>query len=144
MSAKRIVQVSLILTLLLVSMVPVKNADAGSACGSTYYVRPGDWLAKIARRCGVTLSSLYAANPWTRYSYYIYPGQILVIPGVSNDGPGPSCGPGYDYYGSYYVVCRGDTLGGIAMYYGVNWKYLQWNNGIANANLIYPGQLIRP
>jgi LysM repeat protein len=149
MSAKRIVQLCLILTLLLVSMVPVKNADAGSACGSIYYVRPGDWLAQIARRCGVTLSSLYAANPWTRYSYYIYPGQTLVIPGGYYDGGhhhhgGYACGPGYDYYGSYYVVCRGDTLGGIAMYYGVKVRYLQWNNGIANPNLIYPGQLIRP
>lgn len=145
MSAKRIIQTSLILFLLLASLVPIKTADAGSACGGTYVVQRGDWLAKIARRCGVTLSSLYAANPWTRYSYYIHPGQILTIPGgYYYGGPVYSCGPGYDYYGSYYVVCRGDTLGGIAMYYGVNWKYLQWNNGIANANLIYPGQFIRP
>jgi LysM repeat protein len=46
-------------------------------------------------------------------------------------------------YGSYWVVCRGDTLGSIARYYGVSWTYLQWYNGIANANWIYSGQIIR-
>ena len=47
-------------------------------------------------------------------------------------------------YGGYWVVCRGDTLGSIARYYGVSWRYLQWNNGLANPNLIYAGQVIRP
>ena len=37
-----------------------------------------------------------------------------------------------------------DTLGIIARYYGVSWRYLQQVNGVANANLIYPGQKIRP
>jgi LysM repeat protein len=110
-------------------------------------VQRGDWLAKIARNCGVTLADLYAANSWARYYYYIYPGQVLVIPGGwIDDGHGyaPACGPGMDRYGSYYVVCRGDTLGGIAMYYGTTVAQLQWLNGIANANLIYAGQFIRP
>jgi len=111
-------------------------------------VQRGDWLAKIARNCGVSLSALYAANPWTRSVYYIYPGQILNMPGYSdgNDGGGvgsPYCGPSWDAYGAYWVVCRGDTLGKIARYYGTTWTYLQWYNGIPNANRIYPGQIIR-
>jgi hypothetical protein len=76
---------------------------------------------------------------------------VLVIPDgyvePNSGGPGPIgyyCGPSWDAYGSYYVVCRGDTLGGIAAYYGVSWRYLQSRNGIANANLIYAGQVIRP
>lgn len=149
MTAKRILQVSLILAVLLSSLAATSRAQASSWCGSTYVVQRGDWLAKIARNCGVTLSQLYAANPWTRYERYIYPGQVLAIPGGYQDpdnggGPGGYCGPNWDIYGNYWRVCRGDTLGRIARYYGVTWRYLQWNNGISNANLIYPGQVIRP
>jgi LysM repeat protein len=149
MSSKRILQASLILIILLTSMAATSSVQAQSWCGSTYVVQRGDWLAKIARNCGVSLSDLYAANPWTRYYYYIYPGQLLAIPGAYDDGydgggPGGYCGPNADLYGGYWVVCRGDTLGSIARYYGVSWRYLQANNGIANANLIYPGQVIRP
>jgi LysM repeat protein len=144
MYGKRIVQIVLVFALLVASFANVTGSQAwSSSCPRVYYVQPGDWLAKIARNCGVTLSSLYAANPWTAYSAYIYPGQVIIIPG-GYDAGGVYCGPGYDNYGSYYIVCRGDTLGGIAMYYGVTVKYLQWRNNIANANRIYPGQLIRP
>lgn len=146
MLLKRIVQVGLIVALLVATFAQVGSAQAWSSCGSTYVVQRGDWLAKIARKCGVSLSDLYAANSWALHYYYIYPGQILAIPGGYDGGydHGYGCGPGYDYYGSYYVVCRGDTLGGIAMYYGVSVSHLRWRNNIANANLIYPGQYLRP
>ena len=146
MTGKRFLQVCLVLAVLLVSLAAnTSDAQASSACGSTYVVQPGDWLAKIARKCGVTLSALVAANPWTQYSHYIYPGQVLTIPGAYVPPPdyGGYCGPGYDAYGSYWVVCRGDTLGKIARYYGVSWRYLQQINGIPNPNVIYPGQVIR-
>jgi lysozyme len=141
-------QVCLIVVLLLASFASTASARAASWCGSTYVVQRGDWLAKIARHCGVTLSALYAANPWARYAAYIYPGQVLAIPGGYDDGydgggPGGDCGPATDLYGNYWVVCRGDTLGAIARYYGVSWRYLQDRNGIPNANRIYPGQIIR-
>ena len=150
MSAKRITQLSLIFVLLLASFAATSPAHAWSYCGGSYVVQRGDWLAKIARYCGVTLSDLRAANPWTYYDRYVYPGQMLAMPGGYDGGyydPGPSgysCGPSYDYYGSYYAVCRGDTLGSIAQYYGVSWTYLQSRNGIWNANVIYAGQVIRP
>ncbi len=140
MSTKRVVQLSLILILLVASFASTASAQAWSSCPSTYYVKPGDWLAKIARNCGISLSSLVAANPWVGYSYYIYPGQALYIPGGYE--PVYYCGPGYNNYGSYYVVCYGDTLGGIALYYGVSVYHLQWRNGIQNSNYIYPGQVI--
>ncbi len=146
MPGKRLIQVCLILILLLTSLAATTNARAWSSCGSSYVVQRGDWLAKIARGCGITLSQLYAANPWLRSYRYIYPGQILVIPGGqdSNNDPGPYlCGPATDYYGNYYVVCRGDTLTRIAVYYGVSVSYLQRVNGIWNPNFIYAGQVIR-
>ena len=147
MFAKRIIQAGLVLVLLLVSFAYTGRAQAWSACGSTYVVQRGDWLAKIARKCGVALSELYAANAWTRYERYLYPGDVVTIPGGYDPGgyqPSGYCGPSWDYYGSLYIVCRGDNLGGIAMYYGVTVAHLKWNNGIPNANLIYPGQVIRP
>ena len=150
MVTKRLIQLSLIVALLAATLVFTKPVSAGSGCGSTYVVQPGDWLAKIAANCGITLSALYAANPWAAYYYYIYPGQQLVIPGGYNGGGGGGygnsyCGPAYSaYYGNYYVVCRGDTLSGIARYYGESQAYMQWHNRIANPNLIYSGQFIWP
>jgi N-acetylmuramoyl-L-alanine amidase len=148
MSVTRILQLSLILVLLLASLAAPSPANAWGYCGGSYVVQRGDWLSKIANTCGVTLADLRAANPWTYYERYIFPGQVLVIPGgyvePETGGPVGFCGPSWDGYSSYWVVCRGDTLGSIARYYGVSWRYLQWNNNIANANLIYAGQVIRP
>jgi len=145
MSVKRVIQICLIVSLLFLSLAYTSNASASGYCGSTYVVQPGDWLSKIARRCGVTLSELYTANPYV--GYYIYPGQVLNIPGGYTPPPKYNyyCGPTYsEYYGNYYVVCRGDTLSGIARYYGVSVYYLQYRNGIPNANRIYAGQFIWP
>lgn len=153
MSVKRVTQLCLILILLLASFAASGSARAWGYCGATYVVQRGDWLGKIANYCGVSLADLRAANPWTYYDRYIYPGQVLTIPGgydsgyntgYNQGGPGGYCGPSADMYGGYWVVCRGDTLGRIARYYGVSWRYLQWNNGLANPNLIYAGQVIRP
>lgn len=151
MSLKRLILVSIVLAVLVACLAAPRSVSA-STCGSTYVVQPGDWLSKIAARCGVSLAALYAANPWTYYSYYIYPGQVLVIPGGGVPGPVPgpgsvplACGPMYSpTYGYYYVVCRGDTLAGIARYYGVTFWYLAWRNSIPNPNLIYAGQTIWP
>ena len=147
MSVKRIVQLALVLVILFVTLgFTTTSAQAWSSCGSTYVVQRGDWLAKIARKCGVSLSDLIAANQWTSYSYYIYPGQYLNIPGGGYEGPGYyySCGYGYDYYGSYYIVCRGDTLAGIAALFGESVWTLAQHNRIYNLNLIYAGQWLRP
>ena len=146
MSRKRLIQLAFIVILLFASLAFTQNASASGYCPATYVVQPGDWLAKIARHCGVTLSQMYAANPGV--GSYIYPGQLLNIPGGYGYGYDYGyyyCGPSYSpYYGNYYVVCRGDTLSGIARYYGVSTSYLQWRNGIPYANRIYAGQFIYP
>jgi len=145
MSAKRLIQLTLITAVLITCLSFPRSASAWGGCGSSYVVQPGDWLSKIASRCGGSLSALYAANPWAAYYYYIYPGQVLNIPGGSSGGGGYYCGPTYsDYYGNYYVVCRGDTLSGIARYYGESLSYIAWHNGIADPNRIYAGQFIWP
>ena len=77
---------------------------------------------------------MYAANPGV--GYYIYPGQVLVIPG------GYSGSQSYSYNDTY-TVQRGDTFAKIASRYGVSVKTL-WaaNSHIWNINRIYPGQVI--
>ena len=50
--------------------------------------------------------------------------------------PKPSPKPGT------YTVRSGDTLSGIASRFGTSWQDLQRINGLANANLIFPGQVL--
>lgn len=56
------------------------------------------------------------------------------------DGGGAAASSGT---GRVYTVVRGDTLSGIAARYGTNWRALAEFNGIANPNLILPGQQLR-
>jgi LysM repeat protein len=42
-----------------------------------------------------------------------------------------------------YTVQSGDTLSGIAAQHGTSWQTLQQLNGIADPNLIYPGQVLK-
>ncbi len=54
------------------------------AASSVYYtVRPGDTLAAIAQRYGVSLSALAQANKLTNWNFVWY-GQRLLIPGATN------------------------------------------------------------
>jgi nucleoid-associated protein YgaU len=46
----------------------------------TYVVQPGDTLSAIARRFGVSLSALEAANPQIPDFNRIFPGQVINIP----------------------------------------------------------------
>jgi LysM repeat protein len=94
MLVKRLIQITLILAVVVSFFTVTRPASAAGVCGSSYVVQPGDWLIKIAQRCGVSLSALYAANPWV--GYYIYPGQVLVIPDASASVPYSG------YYGSSY------------------------------------------
>ena len=131
MSRKLFTQSLLIIAILFASFASAVEAQASSNCGSTYTVQWGDTLSQIANYCDVTLASLYAANPGL--GYYIYPGQVLVIP-ASGIPQG---------FSNTYVVRSGDTFASIAAYYGVN-IYTLWaaNPQIWNINWIYTGQVI--
>lgn len=93
----------------------------------SYTVRYGDTLSAIASRYGTSTSTLASINGISNPNW-IYPGQVLKLSGGSSTRA--------------YTVRSGDTLSGIASRLGTSWTSLKAKNGIANANLIYPGQTL--
>ncbi len=61
------------------------GSSNSAACPSYYTVRPGDTLAKIARRCGVSVASLKRWNGLR--SDLIRVGQVLIIRTTSAPAP---------------------------------------------------------
>ncbi|HOQ23421.1 MAG TPA: SafA/ExsA family spore coat assembly protein [Bacillota bacterium] len=113
--------------------VPV--AAACPPGSTTYTVVQGDTMFEIARRFGVTLDALLAANPQITDPNRIFPGQLVCIP--TPVGP-PQCPNGF-----LYTVVRGDTMFEIARRFGITLDALiRANPQIADPNLIFPGQRI--
>lgn len=99
-----------------------------------YVIQPGDTLAGIAARFGVTLESLIQANPILVNPNAIYPGQIIHIP-LAGQTPAPRA--------ALYIVQPGETLTAIALRYNIPvGALLQFNPQITNPNLVFPGQII--
>lgn len=106
------------------------SSSGGSGSGN-YTVKSGDCLSSIGSRLGVSWKAIASANG-INSPYWIYPGEVLTIPG----GYGSSSG-------ATYTVKYGDTLSGIAAKYGTTYHKLAQINGISNPNRIYPGQKLR-
>lgn len=98
-----------------------------------YTVVPGDTLSGIAARFGTTYQKIAADNGIANPSL-IFPGQVLRIYPGNNSGGGSN--------DITYTVQPGDTLSGIAARFGTTYQRLAEVNGIANPNLIYPGQVL--
>jgi LysM repeat protein len=104
----------------------------------TYTVQRGDYLSVIARRYGVTLEELTAANGLANPNL-ISEGQVLTIPGstivetavveVETE--------------TNYRLQRGDSLYRVSLIYGVSVDDLLAANDLASPNSIYPGLEIR-
>ena len=119
-------------------VVPAPSTSP-SACVPTYTVQRGDWIYAIARRFGVSVPAILAANPGINANV-LYPGQVLNIPcgGTSQVPPGGQPAPS----GNTYVVRPGDTLFAIAVRYGTTVYALQIANHLPNPNFIYQGQVL--
>lgn len=99
---------------------------------TTYKVKPGDSLSKIAVANASTITAIATRNNIKDVNK-IYAGQNLVIPVATK-----TFTPSY-----YYTVQKGDTLSRIGAKYGTSLAQLKaWNN-IANINLIKIGQRLR-
>lgn len=75
------------------------------------------------------------ANAWNAYAR-----DSIILPG---DTPTQPPAPNPDSSVDTYIVREGDTLSQIAAIFNTTWEHLQAINGIQNANVIYPGQVIR-
>lgn len=112
---------------------PATPAPVAQPGANQFRVDPGDTLGGIAAQFGVSLQGLINANPGIDPNK-IYPGQIL------NFAPKPK--PAAPARVPYCFVEAGDTLGGIAIQFGVSMaRILAVNPGI-NPDRIYPGQRI--
>jgi len=109
--------------------------------GQTYVVQPGDQLLALARRFGVRLSALKAANNLT--SDVIYPGQVLLIP---TPAPPPATPTLLVVTGNavVYVVQPRDSLSVIAARYGVTLAAIRSANRLTTDTLFTGQQLAIP
>lgn len=105
---------------------PVQHV--GHPATGTYVVQPGDTLSEIASRYGTTYQNLVAINGIGDPNR-INVGQVLKVTGQPTSE-------------NTYFVQAGDTLSGIAAKFGTTVSNLVSRNGIANPNVIYPGQKI--
>ena len=108
------------------------KAFSGWGCSTYYTVQRGDTLSGIARWYGVPVHALAQANHIANPNL-IFAGQTLCIPSGSGGGGGGS---------GQHVVRYGQTLSGIAAYYGTTTSCLAQVNGIWNPNLIFVGQVL--
>ncbi|MBM3123774.1 MAG: LysM peptidoglycan-binding domain-containing protein [Chloroflexi bacterium] len=79
-----------------------------------YYVKYGDTFSAIAKRYGVSVNSLWAANPHIRDINYIYVGQLIYVPSSSGSSSGSS-GSGTTPYFTYGTVPANTQKGTVKL-----------------------------
>ena len=104
--------------------------------GTEYVVVKGDSLWKIAKKNGVTVKAIEAANPGVNPSK-LKVGQKLSIPGATGAAPATTGSTGSAAAGGaeIYVVKSGDTLTRIAKRYGVTVRAIESENGLSTTHI---------
>ncbi len=136
---------------LIIPKAGASQPTAPLAASSVHIVARGETLNMIARRYGVTLSALLAANNLSDPNRLLV-GQRLVIPGAAGapaaTAEPPAVAPTAAPSSSAeqvrtHVVKRGEGLARIAAQYGISWQALAAFNNISNPDLIYAGMVLR-
>jgi LysM repeat protein len=105
--------------------------------GTEYVVVKGDSLAKIAKKHGVTLSALKAANPGVEPTK-LKVGQKLSIPAGGSPAAAPATGTSSGVEssgGEAYTVKSGDTLTKIAKAHGTTVKAIKAASNLATDHI---------
>ncbi|MDR5682712.1 MAG: LysM peptidoglycan-binding domain-containing protein [Armatimonadota bacterium] len=110
-----------------------------SASSLTYTVRSGDTLTSIAARFGTTVSAIVQANGLDD-AHRLQIGQTLRIPSGTRAARSASAPPAAP---TTYTVKAGDTLSAIADRFGVPVPVLVRLNGLADADRLRVGQVLR-
>lgn len=120
---------------------PVENETSSNTSSTTYTVVRGDCLSAIGSKLGVNWKDIASVNGITS-PYTIYVGQVLIIPGNSNQNSN-SVSNNTTNNSTTYTVKSGDTLSGIANKFGTTYQKIAADNGITDPNKIYPGQVLK-
>jgi len=122
---------------------PVVVQPPMAPSGTEYVIVHGDTLAKIAKKNGVTLSALKAANPGVEPTK-LKVGQKLTIPagGTAPAANGASVAPDTGMGGETYTVKSGDSLTKIAKAHGTTVKAIKAENNL-NTDHIKVGQKLK-
>ena len=110
-------------------------AAAPARAAATHRVVRGDTLERIARRYGVSVSAIQAANDMGRRTV-IHVGQQLRIGGSGGASGAPAAA-------TTHRVQRGDTLAKLARRYGVSVRAIQAANDMGRSTVIHVGQRLR-
>ena len=118
---------------------PASPAAASTPCPNPYTVQSGDWIYKIARNCGVSVSALLAANPAINPDV-LTPGQQLNMPGPGATPAGSDPAPAG--CAGQHMVTTGETLYRLAYTCGLTVEQLAAANNITYPYTIYVGQVL--
>lgn len=141
---RRIVVGSVVGALLMpLALVAPPAAAQTGACGSRVTIALGETLYGIARRCGVRLDDLIAANPQVLNGSLVIPGMPLVIPTARTAPPPPPVVDRPTNTVGRYTVRPGDTISGIARMYGVPMSELFRLNPDLDGRTMRAGDVIR-
>jgi LysM repeat protein len=119
-----------------------KSSPAANS-STTYRVRAGDSLEKIARQAGATPSAVAKLNGLS-VSSVIHPGQKLKLPVGANSGASPAPTPALEATAvRTHKVQSGDTFDGISRKYGMSVANLMAANPGVKATSLRPGQQLK-
>ena len=123
--------------------------QAPATGGGSYTVQAGDSYWRIANKYGISIEELQRLNGTS--SYFLYPGQSLVVPGSASTTSGSASSTSTSTTstrsaapaaGGSYTVQAGDSYWRIANKYGISIQELQRLNGTSDYTL-HPGQSIK-
>ena len=118
--------------------------QAPATGGGSYTVQAGDSYWRIANKYGISIEELQRLNGTS--SYFLYPGQSLVVPGsastTSGSASSSTSSASTSSAGGNYTVQAGDSYWRIANKYGISIQELQRLNGTSDYTL-HPGQSIK-
>lgn len=125
---------------------PAKTTAASTPASSTttYVIKSGDYLGKIAMQFSTTVAELKSLNGLK--SDKIYVGHTLKVSGKAGATPTPPPAktpvPTPADASAVYTVVSGDTLGKIGLQFQMSVSVLKKVNGL-NSDMIYVGQKLK-
>ncbi|GAA2746565.1 hypothetical protein GCM10009868_32530 [Terrabacter aerolatus] len=114
---------------------------------TTVTVRPGDTLWHLAIAHRSTIQAIVEKNRLSGGGALIMPGQKLLVPARASavktaPKPGPATPSKSSVKNGVYVVRSGDTMGAIALRFGVSLTKLLAANKMSSTTVIFVGQRI--